>query len=429
MKPVSGGCDTETVGKKSAFQSRAFLAMSVCVLTAAAIGWAIQSAALRVVIIGDSTVQTYSASDSLRGWGQEIGFFFNANTVTVVNKAIGGRSSRSFIEDGHWASTLAILQKGDFLFIQFGHNDRDTKAERHTDTAGYRKYLTQYVTESRAKGAIPILVSPMNMNAWNGTTLREVFNEGANDYHAAMLRVVNEQKVPFIDLEKKTAKIFQSLGQAYLAAFIFNTGEGTHFQEMGALLNARCVAEGIKELAADVDVGKLAAVLGPQYSVTVTPNKTNAGMITASGTYPPGAPLTIKVVPNSGQTFQGWQDARGKTIAAASKFKDTMGAAAITYYAMYQGGTPVLERFTLTRAARTFTFVRGSEGGMTVISKDPILSVHAADLSGRTIPVRLYGACHAVLDEQYLAGTRAVTVTTSSGSYALSVNTLTFKTR
>lgn len=116
----------------------------------------------------------------------------------------------------------------------------------------------------------------MNMNTWYGTTLREVFNEGASDYHAAMLRVVNASNVPFVDLEKKTVKNFQSLGQAYLAAFIFNPGEGTHFQEMGALLNARCVAEGIKELSADADVGKQAAVLAPQYQVSVTPNKTGA---------------------------------------------------------------------------------------------------------------------------------------------------------
>jgi lysophospholipase L1-like esterase len=416
MRAIQGGCDTETIGKRRPPERTAISVIGVGVLMAFAVGWAVQPAVLRVVIIGDSTVQTYTASDPKRGWGQEIGFFFNKGAVTIINKSIGGRSSRSFIEDGHWASTLAILQKGDFLFIQFGHNDRDTKVERYTDTAGYRKYLTQYVTESRAKGAIPVLVSPMNMNAWNGSTMREVFNEGANDYHAAMLRVVNAQNVPFIDLEQKTATIFRRMGQAYLAAFIFNPGEGTHFQEMGALLNARCVAEGIKELANHTDVGKLAAVLGPQYLVTITPNKTGAGMITESGSYPPGAPLTIKVVPNSGQTFQRWQDADGKTITTGLQFLDTVEAAPVSYNAMYSGGTAVAEKVLAKSTMQFVTIRRGNDGMVAVKSRDPILAIRLTDLSGRAVNVPIHDARSVRIDGREISGVRAVTVTTPSGS-------------
>jgi len=359
------------------------ICIAFCIAGLFAAAWTAQSAAMRIVIIGDSTVMTYTASDSLRGWGQEIGLFFNTGAVTVVNKAIGGRSSRSFIEDGHWTSTLGILQKGDFLFIQFGHNDRSTVAERYTDTAQYRQYLTQYITESRAKGAIPVLVSPMNMNAWNGTTLREVFNEGASDYHAAMLRVANAQKVPFIDLEQKTAKIFQSLGQVYLTAFIFNTGEGTHFQEMGALLNARCIAEGIKELSTDADVGKFSALLGPQYMVTVKSNKSGAGMITASGTYPPGAALVIKTVPNSGQIFQKWQDASGTQVSVKTQFRDTLGEAAVSFTALYQGGTATLTRQPGS-AHGHLIYVNGHiNGHYEIVSGRPIVSVSAIDVTGR----------------------------------------------
>ena len=299
--------------------------------------------------------------------------FLNKNSVTIINKSIGGRSSRSFIEDGHWASTLAILQKGDFLFIQFGHNDRSTVPERHADTAQYRKYLTQYVNESRAKGAIPILVSPMNMNAWNGTTMREVFNEGVNDYHAAMLRVVNAEKVPFIDLEKKTAEVFRRLGQKYLAAFIFNPGEGTHFQEMGALLNARLVTEGIKELEADTDVGKLAAALAPQYMVSVASNKTGAGMITESGNYPQGAPLTVKTIPNPGEKFQRWQDGTGKSLTTDTLYRFTMGAADASYTAMYQGGTTSIgekARNFEIRQAGAVTIRRTTEGTVVCLAEE-----------------------------------------------------------
>lgn len=383
------------------------------------VGWAAQSTMLRIVIIGDSTVQTYEAANPLRGWGQELPLFFNKSAVTIINKSIGGRSSRSFIEDGHWASTLAILQKGDFLFIQFGHNDRSTVTERHADTAQYRKYLTQYVNESRAKGAIPVLVSPMNMNAWNGTTLREVFNEGANDYRAAMLRVVNASKVPFIDLEKKTAKIFQSMGQEYLAAFIFNTGEGTHFQEMGALLNARLVAEGVRELATDADVGKLAAELVPQKQVTVVSNKPAAGMITASGSYPEGALLTIKTVPKTGEKFQRWQDASGKSLATDTAYHCTMGTVDVSFTAVYQGGTTPVTRGADGSSHHRYPVPKITcVAGMIVVeSAEPILSVRVNNLDGREIISKRFDDRSVKIDGVEAAGVRIVTIKTASGQF------------
>jgi lysophospholipase L1-like esterase len=140
--------------------------MLIALIVFTAMTWAaLKSSALRIVIIGDSTAYTYPAADSLRGWGQELGFFFNKGAVTVINKAIGGRSSRSFIEDGHWASTKAILQKDDVLLISFGTNDRGTVPERHADTAQFRQFLSQYVTEARALGVVPVLISTVNQNS------------------------------------------------------------------------------------------------------------------------------------------------------------------------------------------------------------------------------------------------------------------------
>jgi lysophospholipase L1-like esterase len=418
MKAIPDEGDTETVGKKALSRRTVLLAIGVSVLLVVAISWAIQSAALRVVIIGDSTAYTYTTADSLRGWGQELGFFFDPGTVTVINKSIGGRSSRSFIEDGHWATTLGLLKKGDILLISFGTNDRGTVPERHTDTAGFRLYLTQYVTESRAKGAIPVLISTVNQNSWSGTTFTEGFTIGENDYRGAMLRVVDALDVPFIDLEKKTAALFRTLGQSYLASFFFIAG-ATHFQEMGAITIARLIAEGIKELATDPDVGKLAAVLAPQYMVTIAPNKTGTGMITASGLYPAGAPMTIKVVPNSGQTFLRWQDADGKSLTIQTKYPFTMGAAAVSYYAMYQGGTPVFaddRKLTSARLPGTVSFVKTRAGSVAIRSPEPMLSVRVTDLAGRTVTLKRPGICHIDIDEREITGARAVTVTTSSGS-------------
>jgi lysophospholipase L1-like esterase len=389
-------------------------------LLCTAITWAALSAAvLRIVVIGDSTASTYDAANLLKGWGQEIGLFFNKGAVTVINKAIGGRSSRSFIEDGHWATTLALLQKGDYLLISFGTNDRGTVTERHTDTAGFRKYLTQYVTESRAKGAIPILVSTVNQNSWSGSTFTEGFTIGVNDYRGAMLRVVTALNVPFVDLEKKTAVLFQGLGQTYLSNFIFDGGS-THFQEMGAINIAKLIAQGIQELSTNADVAPLAAAAAPQYMLTVKANKAGAGMITASGTYPESAPITLKVMPNAGETFQMWQNASAKSVGTQTTYQFTMVAAATTYFAAFKGGTtPVLcaGKFSAPRV-RPSVYLSAS-GKLSISSHDRILSASMTDLSGKRILTVQPDRSNVTLDiaglshEKYIVSTR-----TSSGADA-----------
>jgi lysophospholipase L1-like esterase len=420
---------------------RLLLAFVSIVALIAVFTLAAQSAALRIVLIGDSTMCNYAASAyPWAGWGQELAFFFKPGSVTVTNKAIGGRSSRSFIEDGHWASTLAILQKGDFLFIQFGHNDRSTVAARHADTAQYRQYLTQYITESRAKGAIPVLVSPMNMNTWNGTTLREVFNEGANDYHAAMIRVATTLKVPFVDLEKKSATLFQSMGQAYITSYFFMTlavneytnyptgySDGTHFQEMGAINIAKLVAEGIKELAADPTITPLANLLAPQYAVNVAMNKAGAGLITASGTYPAGPTITLKVIPNAGQTFLRWVNSANTALTTNTHYTFTMGSTANSSIAIYQGGTGIVvtypagpvkktaDRIAVTLCPSTRTAV--------VSSIDAMQSVSVLDIAGRTMLTQKSIGQSIALDLSGLNnGMYFVAVQTTGGKYTRPVD-------
>jgi len=314
-----------------------------------------QTVTFKIHIIGDSTVCDYAESKyPWAGWGQVFGLFFKSGTVTINNAAIGGRSTKSFYVEGRWMTLLAGIKSGDFVLIQFGHNDRDySKEERYADTTLYKSYLKLYVTESRAKGAIPVFVTPMNMNTWNGTTLREVFTErerGA-DYRGAMINVANELKVPLIDLEKKSAAFMKTVGQAYCTSFQFmgldageypnypdGSADGTHFQEMGALVNARMVAEGIKELSSHADVGKLASVLAPLYQVTVQTNKANTGLVTVSGSFPEGAMVTVKVKPTASETFQNWADATGKSITTSKRYSFKMGTTPVTCNAMFKGG-------------------------------------------------------------------------------------------
>jgi lysophospholipase L1-like esterase len=337
--------------------------------------------------------------------------------VTVLNKAIGGRSSRSFIEDGHWATTLALLQKGDYLLISFGTNDRGMVTERHTDTAGFRLYLTQYVTESRAKGAIPILVSTINQNTWSGTTFTEGFTIGANDYRGAMLRVVNALNVPFVDLEKKSATLFQSLGQSYLNDFIFSPGQATHFQEMGAINIAKLIAQGIQELSTNTDVSPLAAALATQYMVTIRSNKSTAGMITASGTYPQGTPMTIEAVPNTGETFVGWLDASAKSVSTLASYSFTMAASPVSYIASFKGGVTHISGAAATETihAKPSVFFSG-KGMLSIVSSEKILSVRIIDISGKSLLGYEPNATHAAIDiRAYAQGTYFVETRTNIG--------------
>ncbi len=395
------------------------------VIALAVMTWAaVRAAALRVVIIGDSTAYTYSAADSLRGWGQELGFFFNPGAVTVVNKALGGRSSRSFIEDGHWASTKAVLKKGDILLISFGTNDRGTVAERHADTAQFRQFLTQYVTESRAMGVIPVLISTVNQNSWNGASFTEGFAIGANDYHGAMLRVVAALEVPFIDLEKKTAALFKSLGESYLANFIFIAGN-THFREMGAVTIAGLVAEGIRELADDPDVGRLSAQLAPLHMVNVTSNKTGAATITASGTYPQNAPITLKAMPKSGQTFLQWSDASGKSLTADTRYGFTMKDSDCSYKAIFLGGTGIAGEDAAPAADAGCRMITGPSASVitvSVVSPEKIIRVRVFNPEGRMMATMKPAPPRAVVDLQTLnAGVYFVSIVTSKGAYVRTI--------
>jgi lysophospholipase L1-like esterase len=384
---------------KKSPQKAIFLVLAI-VSFLAAITWAAgQAAALRIFVIGDSTASSYNASSYPQaGWGQELGLFFNKSSVTVINKAIGGLSARTYLQDGSWTSTLAAMQKGDYCLISFGTNDRGPVAARHADTAQFRQYMTQFVNESRAKGVIPVLVSTVNQNSWNGSTFTEGFAIGDSDYRGAVLNACNALKVPFVDLERKSAALNKSMGQEYCAGYIYislaageypNYPNGrtdkTHFQEMGAIAMAQCVAEGIKELSTDPDVGKLAAELAPQYPLNVSTNKPGAGLITASGAYPAGAPITIKVVPNTGETFQQWRDAGGKSITTEKRYQFTMGAAPSSYSASYKGGTAV-SRAQAPSAVRSIPSVVVSDNGMiSIMSNETILAARVTDLSGKSL--------------------------------------------
>jgi lysophospholipase L1-like esterase len=222
----------------------------------------------RLFLIGDSTVRNGSGQGEggLYGWGQFLGDFFPAG-LRVENRALGGRSSRTFLTEGRWSQVLAELQPGDFVLIQFGHNDGGpldegrARASLHgtgpetrvitNQTSGvtetvrtYGAYLRQYVTEARARGATPILLSPVPRNRWeNGRVLR-----ADADYGKWAAAVARETGVPFIDLNEIVAADYERLGAARVAEEFFPPTDHTHTTRAGAQRTALLVAQALRAL-------------------------------------------------------------------------------------------------------------------------------------------------------------------------------------
>jgi lysophospholipase L1-like esterase len=197
-----------------------------------------------VYLAGDSTVQTYSASQApQQGWGQRLQEFFTSNVV-IVNKAIGGRSSKSFVDEGRLTEILNLIQAGDYLFAQWGINDRYTSdATRYTDPATtFRTYLKMYIDGARSKNALPVLITPTPRLDYSGG----VFHNDFPAYCEAIIAVGLETNTPVIDLQTKGLAYYTSVGYDYVSTTI--SLDVLHFKTEGAYQMARLVAEGVKEL-------------------------------------------------------------------------------------------------------------------------------------------------------------------------------------
>jgi len=166
---------------------------------------------IKIYMIGDSTMATKKPEVFPEtGWGQVLSKYFN-DKVTVENHAVNGRSSKSFLDEGRWQVVLDSLKEGDYVFIQFGHNDQKVKSpERYTAPyKGYTKNLLKYVRETRNKGAKPILFTSIVRRKFDETG-KLIDTHG--DYPKAMRKMARKIKVPLIDMQKLTAVLVQSLG-------------------------------------------------------------------------------------------------------------------------------------------------------------------------------------------------------------------------
>ncbi|HUI30504.1 MAG TPA: DUF4350 domain-containing protein [Candidatus Acidoferrales bacterium] len=235
------------------------LQIFLLMLTAGFSGNVYRDAEVRVFLIGDSTMADKPLADNPeRGWGQMIPMFFD-DRVAVLNYAKNGRSTKSFIDQGLWQSVLDQIKNGDYVFIQFGHNDEkkeDTSryAEPHT---AYKQNLLKFVRESREKGAVPILVTPVDRRKFddNGKCINT-----HGDYPAVVKEIARDENVPLIDLQARDETLFDGLGpDGSEKIFLWippgkyrllpeGKQDDTHFTQYGAIQIAALVVSGIREL-------------------------------------------------------------------------------------------------------------------------------------------------------------------------------------
>ncbi|MFM8334065.1 MAG: rhamnogalacturonan acetylesterase [Opitutaceae bacterium] len=183
-------------------------------------------AAPKVFLAGDSTMSDKPLDLPERGWGMALGALLDP-AVKVDNRAMNGRSTKSFIDEGRWAKLTADLSPGDFVIIQFAHNDEKKEdPKRYTDPAtSFRDNLRRFIAETRARGATPILATPVCRRKFDREG-KLVPTHGA--YPEAVRAVAREEKTPLLELEQATARWLQAEGDEPSRRFFMWIAAGTH---------------------------------------------------------------------------------------------------------------------------------------------------------------------------------------------------------
>ena len=226
-----------------------------------------QAAQRKVFTIGDSTMSEYKpAATPKRGWGMYLQAFFNPDSVEVVNRGKSGASTRTFYEtENLWPSVKQQMSAGDYLIIQFAHNDEKCKGEdvyvknaqlraegkdTLTDMRGtepnttYKEYLCKFVNEARGMGVTPILMSPICRAYFkDGHINDEGQHKLAQDknYVRSMREVADMMLVPFLDMTTRSLSMYEEMGQRYCMEHYFNCGDKTHTGQEGGMMIATLV--------------------------------------------------------------------------------------------------------------------------------------------------------------------------------------------
>lgn len=189
------------------------------------------------------------------GWGMPFVYFWDTS-VTVINKAQNGASTRTFREDGLWQSIVQQAEAGDYVFFQFGHNDEVPTKKSYTTREEFKNNLKRFISETRSKNAIPILLTPVARRKFDSTGL----TEDTHDVYAGLVRcVADDENVILIEHNQKSLALYQQLGMEQSKLLFLHLRktehpnypdgkeDNTHFSELGARLVAQLVLNEIRE--------------------------------------------------------------------------------------------------------------------------------------------------------------------------------------
>lgn len=217
---------------------------------------------VKLWLIGDSTMSIKETNAYPQtGWGMPFAYYWDS-TVAIENRAMNGRSTRTFIEEKRWESALRDMQEGDYAFIQFGHNDEAKERDCYVPETEYRKYLIQYVKDTRDKKAIPILLTPFARRKFDSNG---VIIETHASYAQVVREVAKETNTILFDMDEKSKALLQEWGpQGSINLFNYlkpgehpNYPDGkkddTHFNELGARKMAELVLIEIKRSIPDLN--------------------------------------------------------------------------------------------------------------------------------------------------------------------------------
>jgi lysophospholipase L1-like esterase len=213
---------------------------------------------IHIFMIGDSTMADKDPkADPERGWGQALQTFFD-DTVKISNHAVNGRSSKSFMDEGRWQTVLNSLRTGDYVIIQFGHNDEKSDPARHASPyTTYTGNLEKYVADTRAKGAFPILCTPIVRRKFDEMGM---LTDTHGEYPDAVRQAAKKLKVHLLDLQLRTRTLVSELGPEKSKSLFLHAPPGayanrpdgvqddTHLNPEGAAAVARMAVEEMKAL-------------------------------------------------------------------------------------------------------------------------------------------------------------------------------------
>ena len=316
-------------------------------------------AKVTIYMCGDSTMQDWAAGYCPKqGQGQDFHYWFDVNKAAVVNRGQGGMAADGYYDmfwkHGCSAGNCIVdkLQAGDYAVIQFGINDVSK-----SDEAKFTVAMSTMAKEAAAKGAYPIIMSPIRRCYFDSPT--QIHNS-YRGYPARAKAIADSLKIPFIDMSEMVANYMISVGEYYAQQFIFNyatSGEYSnlksdqadqvHLQMNGANAFGRIITEQMRAHS-DPLVKKLGDYMAPMYQVSVKVSPEGAAEATSiNAYYPQGMTVMLKTIPKSGKKFLGWYDGNGNKVSgnAVSTVKSqyihtfTMKGASTQYTAVYEGGT------------------------------------------------------------------------------------------